>query len=239
MTDRTYADFLHLPDVLGSVTPSTPRADGRVYAAEHFFLVAHQTSELWLKHVLVDLGEALCAMSTPQRDVNQATEHVRRAADAVRLLCVHVAIFARLQPTDFAAFRPAFGDASGAQSTQFHALRQVLGLAGEQSPLCRELLAAVAEDGTDLATLYRRAPDGGPLYRLAEAMADLSQAAWHWQLDHLDVVTRLIGRTRGTGGTDGAGYLARRLAAPFPELWEIRSRLYRPPVHAGGAMCPS
>jgi tryptophan 2,3-dioxygenase len=228
--ERTYTDFLHLPRLLGGVTPETPRDNGRVYAAEHFFLVAHQASELWLKHVLLDLDEALAAVSGPDRDVEQATEHVRRAADVVGLLCAHVAIFARLQPTDFAVFRVGFGDASGAQSTQFRALRRVLGLDGPQSPLCRELLAAIDERSTSLESLYRQAPDGGPLYRLAEAMADLSQATWHWQLDHLEVVTRLIGRTRGTGGTDGAGYLAERLAAPFPELWEVRSRLYRPPV---------
>lgn len=235
---RTYADFLHLTDVLGSVTPATPPDERRVHAAEHFFLVAHQTSELWLKHALLDLDAALAAVSGPERDVEQATDHVRRATDVLRLLGAHVAIFARLQPADFAAFRAVFGDASGAQSAQFHRLRAVLGLAGQSSPLCAQLLAAVAERGTDLETLYRRAPDAGPLYRLAEAMADLSQAAWHWQVDHLEVVTRLIGRTPGTGGTDGAGYLARRLAAPFPELWEIRSRLYRPPVNAGGALCP-
>jgi tryptophan 2,3-dioxygenase len=235
---RTYADFLHLPDVLGSVTPATPPGERRVHAAEHFFLVAHQTSELWLKHVLVDLDAALASVSAPERDVEQATEHVRRAADVVRLLGGHVAIFARLQPADFAAFRAVFGDASGAQSAQFHRLRSVLGLDDGDSPLCAELLAVVAECGTDLETLYRRAPAAGPVYRLAEAMGDLSQAAWHWQVDHLEVVTRLIGRTPGTGGTDGAGYLAGRLAAPFPRLWEIRSRLYRTPVDAGGALCP-
>lgn len=228
---RTYADFLHLPDVLGAVTPSTSPAAGRIHAAEHFFLVAHQTSELWLKHVLLDLARARDVLAG--RDVEQATEHVRRAADVVRLLCGHVAVLARLQPADFAAFRPEFGTASGAQSAQFHRLRAVLGLAENESPLFVELRAALAEQDTDLATLYRAAPHGGPLYRLAEAMADLSQAVWHWQVDHIEVVTRLLGRTRGTGGTDGAGYLTGRLAAPFPDLWEIRSTLY-----TGGATCP-
>lgn len=199
---RTYADFLHLPDVLGSVTPSTSPTAGRVHAAEHFFLVAHQTSELWLKHALLDLACARDALAG--RDVEQATEHVRRAADVVRLLCGHVAILARLHPVDFAAFRPEFGTASGAQSAQFHQLRGVLGLDGTPSPLFTALRAALADEATDLAGLYRAAPHGGPLYQLAEAMADLSQAVWHWQVDHIDVVTRLLGRTRGTGGTDGA-----------------------------------
>ena len=76
---RTYGDFLHLPQLLAGLTPGSPRDNGRVYAAEHFFLVAHQASELWLKHVLLDLEEALATVSGPRRNADQAAEHTRRS----------------------------------------------------------------------------------------------------------------------------------------------------------------
>jgi tryptophan 2,3-dioxygenase len=233
MTGATYAEFLRLPQLLDSVVPSTPPTNRRVHAAEHFFLVAHQTSELWLKQVLMDVAEATVALSLPDRDVPMSTEHVGRAADVLRLVGSHVAVFRRLLPADFADFRPLFGDASGAQSEQFHRLQAELGLYGHPSRLFAEFQAAVRP--SSLVEVYRRAPHSGELYHLAEALADLSQAAWHWQLDHVDIVTRVIGRVPGTGGTTGADYLAGRLSAPFPELWEARSLLHR---NNGGTQCP-
>jgi len=229
----TYADFLRLPELLDKVVPRTPPRRRRVHAAEHFFLVAHQTSELWLKQVLLDVAEATDAAAA--QDLEQAAQYVERAADALHLLAAHVTILRRLQPADFAEFRPGFGDASGAQSAQFHALRAELGMDGSPSPLYRELLAALARQPTTLEDIYRRAPHGGALHRLAEAMAELSQAAWRWQLDHLETVNRVIGGERGTGGTSGAEHLAARLTAPFPELWAARARLHR---SDGGAQCP-
>ena len=235
MPNRTYADFLHLDDVLGMITPSTPQDDHRVHAAEHFFLVAHQTSELWLKQVLLDLVEAVRAASAPGRDLEQAAQYVDRAAEVIRLLAAHVAALRRLTPADFAKFRPAFGNASGAQSVQFQRLQHALGLSSQPSPLYRELIAATAERRTSLEMIYRQAPHGGALYRLAESMADLSLAAWHWQVDHLDTVSRVIGRVPGTGGTSGANYLANHMEPPFPELWEARSRVHQ---RDGGTQCP-
>jgi tryptophan 2,3-dioxygenase len=39
-------------------------------------------------------------------------------------------------------------------------------------------------------------------------------------------VERIIGRKRGTGGTEGVGYLTRTLERRcFPELWSLRTRL--------------
>jgi tryptophan 2,3-dioxygenase len=231
----TYAEFLRLPTLLDSVAPSTPPTNRRVHSAEHFFLVAHQTSELWLKQVLMDVNEATVALGLPDRDLPQASSYVDRAASVLELVASHVAVFRRLTPGDFADFRPVFGDASGAQSEQFHRLQSELGLYGHPSHLFAEFTSAVAERSTTLVEVYRQAPHSGELYHLAESLANLSQAAWHWQLDHVDIVTRVIGRVPGTGGTTGADYLSGRLAAPFPELWEARSLLHRT---NGGTTCP-
>ena len=63
----------------------------------------------------------------------------------------------------------------------------------------------------------------------AEGMAvlNLDQAAFAtWRHKHVVTVERIIGRRRGTGGTEGAAYLASTLTKRcFPELWSLRTKL--------------
>src|SRR5439155_2978491 len=44
-TDVRYRDYLHLDSLLELQHPQSPPDDRRVYAAEHFFIVVHQSSE--------------------------------------------------------------------------------------------------------------------------------------------------------------------------------------------------
>ena len=45
-------------------------------------------------------------------------------------------------------------------------------------------------------------------------------------MDHVEVVERMIGFKRGTGGSEGVGYLMSTLPKRcFPDLWHLRSYL--------------
>ena len=47
-----------------------------------------------------------------------------------------------------------------------------------------------------------------------------------WRYHHVLMVERMLGMKRGTGGSEGAGYLRTTLAKKFfPELWEARTHL--------------
>lgn len=47
-----------------------------------------------------------------------------------------------------------------------------------------------------------------------------------WRYHHVLMVERMLGMKRGTGGSEGAGYLRRTLDKKFmPELWEARTHL--------------
>lgn len=64
------------------------------------------------------------------------------------------------------------------------------------------------------------------LYQLAEKLLDLDDSMLAWRHKHVLTVERIIGRKRGTGGTEGVGYLQRTLAKrAFPELWSLRTKL--------------
>ena len=59
---------------------------------------------------------------------------------------------------------------------------------------------------------------------LAETLTDLDEGLQEWRYRHVMMVRRTIGTKQGTGGSDGAAYLASTLFRPaFPDLWAIRS----------------
>jgi tryptophan 2,3-dioxygenase len=112
-----------------------------------------------------------------------------------------------------------------------------------------DVIAQLAKAGFDIPTsVYARAP-GAPyeaseavenawlavyrdtqkywaLYQLAEKLLDLDDALLTWRHKHVLTVERIIGRKRGTGGTEGVGYLQQTLTRrAFPEIWSLRTKL--------------
>lgn len=89
-------------------------------------------------------------------------------------------------------------------------------------------LPAGHDDSVEAAWLeVYRAPDTHwALYELGEKLVDLEDAFRQWRFRHVTTVERVIGLKRGTGGTEGAAYLRRRLEVVlFPELWKLRTDL--------------
>lgn len=74
--------------------------------------------------------------------------------------------------------------------------------------------------------VYREPEKYWALYQLAEKLLDLDDAFLTWRHKHVLTVERIIGGKRGTGGTEGVGYLQRTLTRrAFPELWSLRTAL--------------
>jgi tryptophan 2,3-dioxygenase len=74
--------------------------------------------------------------------------------------------------------------------------------------------------------VYRDPQKHWALYQLAEKLLDLDDAMLTWRHKHALTVERIIGRKRGTGGTDGVGYLQQTLTRrAFPEIWSMRTQL--------------
>lgn len=86
-------------------------------------------------------------------------------------------------------------------------------------------IASAAVEDAWLA-VYRDTDTHWDLYELAEKLVDLDDGFLTWRHKHVLTVERIIGRKRGTGGTDGVGYLTKTLERRcFPELWSVRTRL--------------
>lgn len=76
------------------------------------------------------------------------------------------------------------------------------------------------------AQVYRAPEQHWELYELAEKLVDFEDYFRRWRFNHVTTVERVIGMKRGTGGTNGVGYLRKMLEVElFPELWRLRTTL--------------
>jgi tryptophan 2,3-dioxygenase len=85
-----------------------------------------------------------------------------------------------------------------------------------------------ASDEVEAAWLvvYRDPAHHWDLYQLGEELTDLEDAFRLWRFRHVTTVERIIGFKRGTGGTNGVGYLRKMLdTVLFPEIWKLRTDL--------------
>jgi tryptophan 2,3-dioxygenase len=73
-------------------------------------------------------------------------------------------------------------------------------------------------------------------FQLTEALMEHDEYFSLWRSHHIKMVERMVGTKRGTGGSEGVGYLRTTLDKKFfPELWEART--YLDSKH-GSAGCP-
>ncbi len=73
-------------------------------------------------------------------------------------------------------------------------------------------------------------------FQLAEALLEHDEYFSLWRSHHIKMVERMVGAKRGTGGSEGIGYLKTTLDKKFfPELWEARTYL---DVRHGDSGCP-
>jgi tryptophan 2,3-dioxygenase len=73
-------------------------------------------------------------------------------------------------------------------------------------------------------------------FQLAEALLEHDEYFSLWRSHHIKMVERMVGTKRGTGGSEGVGYLQTTLEKKFfPELWEARTYL---DTKHGASGCP-
>lgn len=115
----SYGDYLGLEGLLAQQHPQSTAHD------EMLFIIQHQTSELWMKQVLHELGAARIALKTgdtPQMfkilaRVSRIFEQLNNAWDVLRTMT----------PADYTTFREALGPSSGFQSYQYRLIEFTLG----------------------------------------------------------------------------------------------------------------
>ncbi len=117
----SYGGYLDLETLLSAQRPlSAPE-----HHDELLFIVQHQTTELWLKLVLHELGAACRLLGEDQ--LAPALKCIARVKHIQKTLTEQWSVLATLTPAEYAQFRGVLGNASGFQSAQYRAVEFTLG----------------------------------------------------------------------------------------------------------------
>jgi tryptophan 2,3-dioxygenase len=188
-----YADYMHLDELLDAVQPLFAEGDHCAWGDERYFLIIHQTSELWVSQILADLEVAM--ESARLADFDRAIDRLKRANAVLDLTLTTQGALQHLAVDDFHRFRPRLHGVSAAQSAQFEIL-----LRGVRCAPVAALLEIAADP---------RDGDGGHRRQKLQLGAQLEvfiAGLTRWRLAHVDAVRRFIGDRRGTGGSAGVDY---------------------------------
>lgn len=242
----SYQDYLRVDELLALQRPFTARGDGsagvgesgHTALSEHFFIICHQTCELWLKQILADLSAVVEAFSTMRpADLERAVDLLYRVGGLLRLLHEQLVVLEQLNVEDFAHFRQLLGSASGAQSTQFHELERMLGNASRSGTLYEAFVRGVERTGGTVDKIVEAGAEAGTEHRLVEGLLHVGNGFLRWKVGHVGLTSRMLGGTPGTGGSSGVAYLVDRASLPFSELRRLRGRTHER-VTASGMATP-
>jgi len=117
--DMSYTDYLHLDEVLGAQHPLSPDHN------EMLFLIQHQTSELWMKLMLHELGAAVRCVA--QDELGSAFKMLARVSRIMEQLVHAWDVLATMTPPEYSAIRPFLKNSSGFQSWQYRSIEYMLG----------------------------------------------------------------------------------------------------------------
>ncbi len=117
--DMSYADYLHLDEVLTAQHPLSPDHN------EMLFIVQHQTSELWMKLMLHELGAAMRCVAGD--NLGGAFKMLARVSRIMEQLVHAWDVLATMTPPEYTAIRPYLSRSSGFQSWQYRSIEFMLG----------------------------------------------------------------------------------------------------------------
>lgn len=117
--DMTYGSYLHLDAILNAQHPLSPDHN------EMLFIIQHQTSELWMKLMLHELGAAVEHIR--QDDLPEAFKMLARVSRIMEQLVQAWTVLSTMTPPEYTALRPYLSRSSGFQSYQYRQIEFMLG----------------------------------------------------------------------------------------------------------------
>jgi tryptophan 2,3-dioxygenase len=209
-----YERYLRTDELLSLQKPPEEQA----HRDELLFQTVHQSSELWLKLAVTEVGEA--AALVRGGDLPGALRLLRRANLCLSLITEQLDMLEHIAPWEYHEVRRVLGHGSGFDSPGFRAIREVT------PDLSAALREALGRAGLTVVELYQAGREHEDLYQLAEQVIEWDERVNIWRYRHYKVITRVIGaHVVGTQGTP-VEVLGRLIEQSFcPELWEARDQL--------------
>ncbi len=115
----SYGDYLGLDAILGAQRPLSGAHD------EMLFIIQHQTSELWMRLALHELGAARAAIADGR--LQPAFKMLTRVARIFEQLNNAWDVLRTMTPSEYTEFRESLGQSSGFQSWQYRLIEFTAG----------------------------------------------------------------------------------------------------------------
>jgi tryptophan 2,3-dioxygenase len=244
----SYNKYLKVPQLIElQETLSEPKSHD-----ELLFIVIHQTYELWFKQILHELDATVSWMNEGR--VFRANHSLKTVCAIEKILVSQIHILETMAQIGFLEFRDKLNPASGFQSMQFREIEFLSGAKDEHilkffefdkfaherlqkrfdaTSLADEFWKLLETKGFDatnrvesVAEILSNPEKYAELYVLQDLLIDHDENISLWRSHHVAMVERMMGFKRGTGGSEGVGYLRSTLSKRFfPEIWEARTAL--------------
>ncbi len=117
--DMSYGDYLKIDQILTAQNPLSDAHD------ELLFIIQHQTSELWMRLALHEIGAARRLLQ--QGKYQPAFKMCARVARIFDQLNSAWDVLRTMTPSDYTTFRETLGSSSGFQSHQYRLIEYALG----------------------------------------------------------------------------------------------------------------
>ncbi len=247
----SYNKYLRVPELLElQTTLSEPTSHD-----EQLFIIIHQTYELWFKQILHEVDATVGWLGEGRAfRVNHSLRAVT-AIEKIMVSQIHILeSMAQIGFLEFRdKLNPASGFqsmqfrelefASGAKDEKileffkfddfaYQRLRKrfespsladafwaLLGREGFAAGSHEERVAAIVE-------ILTHPEKYANLFIMQDLLIEHDENISLWRYHHVMMVERMLGMKRGTGGSEGVGYLLTTLTKKFfPELWEARTHL--------------
>lgn len=196
----TYGAYLALDELLACQRPLSKPA----HHDEMLFIIQHQTSELWLKLMIHELGAAIAAVRGDELEASFKV--LARVKHVQEQLIRQWDVLATLTPSEYGQFRGVLGTGSGFQSVQYRLVEFMLGHKD------RRMIEMHAHDPGAVEAL-RRALEAPSLYD--EFLRHLARRGWA-------VPAEVIGRdvTETYGPHEGVVGVLRGVYADPAGAWD-------------------
>jgi tryptophan 2,3-dioxygenase len=247
----TYGKYLKIPELLSLQQGLADPA----HHDEPLFIIIHQVYELWFKLLLHEVDTAVSDLRADRvveatRLLRRVVEVQRLLVQQVRILETmrpqdflgfryHLNPASGFQSVQFRELEFVLGmkDAAVMQRLDCEPKERARLQARLEQPSLPDALddllrrRGLGGEGEDwrlkaLVNVYDDAERHADLNALAEVLIEIDECLALWRAHHIQMVERMIGAKRGTGGSAGVGYLATTLAKrAFPDLWTARTHM--------------
>jgi len=247
----SYSSYLKVPELLLLQHPlSEPVAHD-----ELLFIIVHQTYELWFKQVIYEMEalvgnllednltksfrllgrideifqvliQQICVLETMTPvEFNRFRSHLNPASGFQSFQFRELEVLSGADPTQYKALM----ELNPEWKTKLSSRMRNLSLRGAFIQLLAKRDIMPSRDPSELPKailevyLNEKHQD---LYALCEHLIQYDEQFGLWRFRHVQMVERMIGMKKGTGGSLGVRYLQDTLKMRFfPELWEARTEM--------------